>query len=1096
MSADRSYALKVRQVGRLLRQLEALENREVPTVSAWWGDLGIGAPISVGATLTPSDTTVTVQGGGLGFSGSSDQFHYRFKELIGDGYASAKVTNVIDPDGTAAAGLMMRSGYAANSAFAALTRNVNGGWTFSLRNAPSGMVATATYAGPTVHYAKLVRNGALFSGYVSTSGQDGTWTLVGTGAMAAGNTLSVGMAVSALSTTGLATATFENMIVADPPPIGAGLEGVIDWAYSNAFVDMTKQAREFLTAQGFQPVGVDANGWPTADSLLIFQSGLANQAHVYNGTYKLSFQGQATIDKWVSPVSVTNVVYNHSTNTTTADINLNAPNATNWYLGIVFRNTKRTPTSAVGSGVTDIRLIRPGFDPNNYPTFHPQFTDHLQRFTTLRFMDWQETNNSTLAHWADRTTGNYARQTKHGVSYEHIVELANLMGKDIWINLPHLATNDFVHQTATFLKNNLRPDIAVYVEWSNEVWNWGFQQTGWNYNQAVAEVNAGNSPLNFDGETNFGFLAWRRVAKRTKEVSDIFRQVWGDAAMNTRVRVVLAGQSANPETFRQGLHFLKGVYGNPSNYIYALAGAPYFTIGSLDNQNNLTVDQVINALQAAMQNTPAAMQYAQGVAAAVANNLKFVAYEGGPDTFGPNNIPAKKQAQLDPRILGIITDYLTHWFQHGGDLFNWFVAGATNWDSQYGTWGLSNDMTNLNTPKTQAIDQMFANSMPSFSSGWAVPGEFSSRATVGSTNTTGNRYAGPGDVLQYMLNAPGDGLYTFRIRYATDVTGRSLRISLNGQVVQTLNLPTTATWDTFMDSVPVSLNMAGGKNVLEIKVLGGGLQLGNLKFSTGSTRTMITAGGANNNTLTATVSALDNTIPTGSVRFYDGETLVGAVNLDATGRAHFTLTNPGSGNRIYTAVYHPTGYYDASGSVGVSRPGSSFSAPIITPPAVESVVIGDGSAQRSVVRTLRVTFDRLVNLQAGAFALTLTNGVAPTISVTTTTVNNKTVATLTFSGAGVFAGSLADGLYELRVVAARVADAGNSSVTMAADRVETFHRLFGDIDGDRDVDAMDFNFFRLAYGHAGITSPFDVDGDGDVDAADFGQFFNRFGRIL
>jgi hypothetical protein len=57
------------------------------------------------------------------------------------------------------------------------------------------------------------------------------------------------------------------------------------------------------------------------------------------------------------------------------------------------------------------------------------------------------------------------------------------------------------------------------------------------------------------------------------------------------------------------------------------------------------------------------------------------------------------------------------------------------------------------------------------------------------------------------------------------------------------------------------------------------------------------------------------------------------------------------------------------------------------------------------------------------------------------------------------------------------------------------HRLFGDADGDGDVDASDFGAFR---GTFGITSnlAFDYDGDGDVDASDFGQFRSRFGTAL
>ncbi|MBX7103853.1 MAG: Ig-like domain repeat protein [Gemmataceae bacterium] len=1096
--SDSTFALKIRKIGTLLRQLEKLEAREVPAVATWWGDAGVGQPATVGTATTSTTGTLTVQGAGNGLTGTSDQFHFRYKEITGDGSITAKVTSVTDADGIASGGLMFRNGTAANSAFAAVTRSTNGTWSFSLRSTPDGLVSTATYAGPSAQFAKLVRNGPLFSAYVSANGQDGSWTLVGTGAFAAGNTLTVGAAVTSLGSNSLASGVFENLTIADPPPLGANLEEVIDWAYSNSFVDMTKQAREFMTADSFQPVAVDANGWPTADSMIIFQSGLTNQAHIYNGTYKLSFTGQATIDKWVSPATVSNIVYDSATNTTTADVTLSASASSEWYLGIVFRNTKRTAASPVGSGVMNVRMIRPGYNPATAPTFTTEFTNQLKGFTTLRFMDWLETNHSTVANWSERTPMNYARQTYHGVAWEYIVQLGNQLGKDIWINVPTNATNDYVTNLATYLKNNLNPDRAVYVEWSNEVWNWGFQQCGTNYNAAIAEVNAGTGAYNYDGDTNAGFWAWRRVGEQIRRISDGFRAVWGDAAMNTRVRPVLAAQSANPETFRQAVKYINDRYGDVSRYVYALAGAPYFSLGSVDTNPNLTVDQVIAGLQAAMQSAPEAMAYSQLAALAQGNGLKMVAYEGGPDTFGSNNIQAKKASQLDPRMQQIVVDYLNQWFSNGGGLFNWFTAGATNWDSPYGTWGLTNDMTNTNTPKIRAINQVLAGSTPSYMGGEALPSTFSAQATVGSTVRTGNRYFAPGQPLEYMLCAPANGQFTFRLGYATDVAGRSFRITLNGKVIQTVNLPTTPTWDTYMDAPAVTLNLQAGQNVLKIEAVGTGFMISNLKFTTAATATTLSA--SSTGSLTANVAACAGGVATGMVNFYAGSTMLGSANLDATGKASFTPSSVPAGNQIFSAVFVGSSTFATSTSQGVARPGSNPSSTDVTspatPPTVTSVVIGNGAVQRSIVRSISVTFDRVVTLLPGAFELTLVGGIAPTVSVMTSTVAGKTMATLTFGGTGIVAGSLADGVYSLRLVASKVVDAALPGNVMAADRVDTFHRLYGDVDGDRDVDSTDYTAFRIAYLATPVFTAFDYDGNGTVDSLDFRQFSLRFGRRL
>jgi hypothetical protein len=59
-----------------------------------------------------------------------------------------------------------------------------------------------------------------------------------------------------------------------------------------------------------------------------------------------------------------------------------------------------------------------------------------------------------------------------------------------------------------------------------------------------------------------------------------------------------------------------------------------------------------------------------------------------------------------------------------------------------------------------------------------------------------------------------------------------------------------------------------------------------------------------------------------------------------------------------------------------------------------------------------------------------------------------------------------------------------------------FHRLFGDSDGDRDVDAIDLSAFREAFGNTSNLAAFDWDNDGDVDRKDHKRFLRQFGKHL
>jgi len=177
---------------------------------------------------------------------------------------------------------------------------------------------------------------------------------------------------------------------------------------------------------------------------------------------------------------------------------------------------------------------------------------------------------------------------------------------------------------------------------------------------------------------------------------------------------------------------------------------------------------------------------------------------------------------------------------------------------------------------------------------------------------------------------------------------------------------------------------------------------------------------------------------------------------------------------------------------------------VATPPTA-LVQVNDGSAQRSRVTSFQVTFSETVTFPSGlaaAFQLQRTGPGGPTGTVTLAFNQVANVITITFNDA-TFAptgGSLIDGLYTLTLVASKIQGAGGSfdgdgNGVGGDNQTLLTHRLFGDNDGDRDVDAQDFGAFRAAFGGTSNLA-FDFDGDGDVDAQDFGQFRSRFGSSL
>ena len=173
-------------------------------------------------------------------------------------------------------------------------------------------------------------------------------------------------------------------------------------------------------------------------------------------------------------------------------------------------------------------------------------------------------------------------------------------------------------------------------------------------------------------------------------------------------------------------------------------------------------------------------------------------------------------------------------------------------------------------------------------------------------------------------------------------------------------------------------------------------------------------------------------------------------------------------------------------------------------PIVEAIQTDDGSGQRSMVRTMTVSFDRLVTVAPGAFTITkLGENGGPVSPITTvvSNVNGKTRVDLSFSETPGGNGSLIDGEYQLHVDANRIfsgtspLDGGSGP---GSNLVDDFFRLFGDQDGNGTVNLFDFAAFRSAFGTSdgdvGFDASFDSDANGAINLFDFAAFRGNFGR--
>ncbi|MBI3722200.1 MAG: hypothetical protein HY248_06560, partial [Fimbriimonas ginsengisoli] len=516
--------------------------------------------------------------------------------------------------------------------------------------------------------------------------------------------------------------------------IGVEIEDAGEGSRSRAFVDLGRVFRPWTTPDGSAPAPIDANGWPSADAQTVFFDIRPIPAWAppiddpeqfqpdWSGTYHLSFNGQATLTGFDAPqVSVANQAYDAASNTTTADVIVN-PGA--GVLSITFGHTKRTPASAANTGITNVRLIRPGYAPGTTQVYTNEFLDSLAPFAAIRFMGFTDTNDSNptypaVTNWSARHVMTDATQQtygdKHGFAWEYGILLANQTGKDMWINIPVAATGDYIRQLAALLHAKLNPALNIYIEDSNEVWNPLFAQYGYNFAAAAAEIKAGASLLNSDGVSDFALLTARRHAKRLVEIGDIFKSVYGAQALNHAVRIVYAWWTIFPDQYKDALDWVKKTYGPPSQFFYALAQTHYFN----DGQSSATASAagVLSAMRADSDGGLALTNQLHTVAQNY--GLRQTVYEGGPDNGGGStvNVGNRILANRDAGMKDVIEhDIRDNWFAPGGGLYMYFtLSGAF---SRYGCWGLTEDIANLNTFKLQAIDHLLgAPPRPSINAG-------------------------------------------------------------------------------------------------------------------------------------------------------------------------------------------------------------------------------------------------------------------------------------------------------------------------------------------------------------------------------------------
>jgi hypothetical protein len=354
--------------------------------------------------------------------------------------------------------------------------------------------------------------------------------------------------------------------------------------------------------------------------------------------------------------------------------------------------------------------------------FAPAFLAMLKNFRVLRFMDWLQTNGSTLASWSNRPLPSSAAWgMEKGVPIEVTVQLANAVSADPWLNIPAMADDDYITQMAVLVHKQLGAGQKVYVEYSNEVWNGTFSQ--------YAYAGTRGQALWPDRPSGGGNFEWNRnwYGMRTAQTCDIWRAVWGVDAR--RVVCVLAAQAANAYTATDALECKYWTAGAPcaNHGIRVVAIAPYFGDATHPEKWKLGKDGGADSLFESLTSTDDPAVAAGGwfnamaqwetayVAALSKYHLRMVAYEGGQGFIGGEDASVTNMvaaANRDSRMGVAYTKFLQQWKANGGELF--VIYNDVGGYSKYGEWGALESLMQLTDPhaapppKWQAIQDFIS----------------------------------------------------------------------------------------------------------------------------------------------------------------------------------------------------------------------------------------------------------------------------------------------------------------------------------------------------------------------------------------------------
>lgn len=515
--------------------------------------------------------------------------------------------------------------------------------------------------------------------------------------------------------------------------LGTNLSGIAPWSSQLPFINHFKSAQIWITqcskredpdcqeewnTEEQDLLDLDQNGWVkslpapqdspkyTRVTAMLF-NGIAN--YYRGGKYIVLYDGEGKIEYGLGAKQ------DKAASSSGRDILEVDPSVRS---GMMLTITATDPNQT-GNYIRNIRVIK-AEDEELYQSgeiFNPVFIEKTKKFRALRFMDWMGTNDSKQKEWQDRPTPETASYMEKGVPLEVMVALANKIKADPWFNMPHLATDEYITNFAKLIKQNLDPELKIYVEFSNEAWNWMFKQAQYALKQGKAR---------WGEDQGDAFRHW--YGMRTAQTCDLWKNEW--QSQKDRIVCVIATHTAwkgaekaildcplwvkegNKPCYQHGIdaYAITGYFGSslgiPSNVSQVESWVNDGDRGVEKAFQSLNKGGLIQKDEDSLPQLNDLFLYHAKVAKE--RGLQLVAYEGGQHLAGRKEVVNNEKISQffialnrHPEMYNLYIKLFNNWKQAGGTVFMHFsdIGKPTKW----GSWGSLEYLAQESSPKFDAL---------------------------------------------------------------------------------------------------------------------------------------------------------------------------------------------------------------------------------------------------------------------------------------------------------------------------------------------------------------------------------------------------------